>query len=52
MLEKLHSFIALIMAMPTDRVLIFVILAALGLVGYVLHVHLIVIKSLSIKGKE
>lgn len=51
MLEILDKITVLLKEMPTDRILIFVLLVALGLVGYGLHVHLNVVKSLS-KGGE
>jgi hypothetical protein len=51
MLEILDKISVLLREMPTDRVLIVVILVALGLVGYGLHVHLNVVKSLS-RGRE
>ena len=51
-MEILQNLVALVTAMPMDHLFIFVTLVALGLVGYVLHVHLSVVKALSTKSKE
>lgn len=50
-MEKLSSFIDLLMAIPMDRLSVFVILAAVGVVVFALYVHLTVVKSLFLKDK-
>lgn len=44
---ELVDLVNLLVEIPTDRILLLLVMIALGLVGYVLYVHLDVVRSLS-----
>ena len=44
---ELVDLVNLLVEIPTDRILLLLVMIALDLVGYVLYVHLDVVRSLS-----